>query len=237
MPISAACIDDRHNGCFGFASEGMPSVDLQVCECTCHTRTRYMTVDGERFGFTFDGENISDDQFGRLREFLTAEARRVRNGESYPGKRFDITDLLDPHETEPRQRSLWPDDGSVLPPPHTADEYQRQAVRTAADQPDVNERLKFGSMGMGAESGEVLNLVYKTAYQGHPWTEEQRRKLIEEVGDVLWFCAYTLDAVHCGLMEAMQANNAKLRRRYGAKFSPAKSIARRDVQKEDEATS
>ena len=46
------------------------------------------------------------------------------------------------------------------------------------------------ALGLTGEAGEVADEVKKCMYQGHPW---QPSKIIEELGDVLWYVALMAD--------------------------------------------
>ncbi len=48
-------------------------------------------------------------------------------------------------------------------------------------------------------------------YQGHPW---QPSKIIEELGDVLWYVTLMAELMNVPLEYIMQANIEKLERRY-----------------------
>ena len=90
-------------------------------------------------------------------------------------------------------------------------EYQRAALRTAVPDQGIYNRLINGALGLAGESGEVADYVKKFLYQGH---EMNRDHVMEEVGDVLWYAALTLDAVNCDMETCMVRNIEKLKRRY-----------------------
>ena len=79
------------------------------------------------------------------------------------------------------------------------DEYQRAAQRTANKNAYDIEKIMNGCLGLAGESGECCDILKKNMFQGHKLDEEH---LIEELGDVLWYCAtlskdlgYTLDEI------------------------------------------
>ena len=53
-------------------------------------------------------------------------------------------------------------------------------------------------------------------------------KIIEELGDVMWYVALMADLMNVPLEYVMQANIEKLERRYPDGFSPAASVNREE---------
>ena len=70
----------------------------------------------------------------------------------------------------------------------TANEYQREAMRTLNPALDQQAVLLNGVMGLCGESGEAINIVKKHLAQGHPL---DREALVRELGDVAWYLAET----------------------------------------------
>lgn len=102
----------------------------------------------------------------------------------------------------------------------TPNEYQRKAMRTATGKCyDATN----AALGIAGEAGEVADEVKKCMYQGHPW---QPSKIIEELGDVLWYVALMADLMNVPLEYVMQANIEKLERRYPDGFSEDASVNR-----------
>lgn len=81
------------------------------------------------------------------------------------------------------------------------------------------------AVGMTGESGEVLDLIKKHVVNGH---EVDRKKLIEEIGDVLFYLHGLCNALDIYLDDALLNNYDKLRRRYPEGYSDAASVARGD---------
>jgi len=71
-------------------------------------------------------------------------------------------------------------------------EYQALAMRTS---PDGHDRMMNGIMGLIGESGEVVDAVKKWKFQSGDHAEIPKEKLIDELGDVLWYCAEI--STHC----------------------------------------
>lgn len=104
-------------------------------------------------------------------------------------------------------------------------EYQKLAQRTCNITGTTADKLLNGCMGLNGEAGECIDLLKKHLFQGH---ELDREKLIEELGDVLWYCAELAAGLGVGLEEVAQRNVDKLRRRYPDGFDPERSVHRDD---------
>ena len=106
----------------------------------------------------------------------------------------------------------------------TGKEFQTHAMRTANGAIDRHyDRLVNGVLGLTGEAGEVADLVKKFLFQGH---DLDREHIIEEVGDVLWYCALIADSCGTNLDHVMQTNVDKLSLRYPDGFSAQNSINR-----------
>ena len=81
------------------------------------------------------------------------------------------------------------------------------------------ERLLTAGVGLAAESGEFLEIVKKMVFQGKPWTDDNRKHLIIELGDVMWYVAQACMALDISFDEVIEGNIKKLEKRYpGGKF-------------------
>lgn len=105
----------------------------------------------------------------------------------------------------------------------TANDYQRMAMRTAGEYDTDYDQLRNAAYGLNGEAGEVIDLLKKHEFQGHDLPAE---KLIDECGDVLWYCALLADALGFTLEQVMNRNIDKLRKRYPEGFDKARSINR-----------
>ena len=84
---------------------------------------------------------------------------------------------------------------------------------------DNIERLTTAGVGLAAESGEFLEIVKKMVFQGKPWDEHNRKHLIIELGDVMWYVAQACMALDISFDEVIEGNIKKLEKRYpGGKF-------------------
>ena len=109
----------------------------------------------------------------------------------------------------------------------TANDYQRMAMRTAGEYDTYYDQLRNAAYGLNGEAGEVIDLLKKHEFQGHDLPED---KLIDECGDVLWYCALLADALGFSLEQVMNRNIDKLRKRYPDGFDKARSINREGEQ-------
>lgn len=102
-------------------------------------------------------------------------------------------------------------------------EYQKAALRTAKPHMDVYAQLQEGALGLCGEAGEVADYIKKATYQGHVM---KTGRLVEEIGDVLWYAALLADAAGVGLDEVAQANVDKLWKRFPEGFDSDRSVNR-----------
>ena len=105
----------------------------------------------------------------------------------------------------------------------TLNDYQQQALRTAKDRSDWFARLQEGALGLAGEAGEVADYIKKGVYQGHVLKPD---KLVEELGDVLWYVALVADAGGISLDDVARANIDKLWARFPQGFDSDRSIHR-----------
>ena len=108
----------------------------------------------------------------------------------------------------------------------TANEVQRQALRTLNPALDRRDVLINGVMGLCGEAGEAIDIVKKHLAQGH---ELDREGLIKELGDVAWYLAETAWALDVPLEAVLQRNLDKLRARYPEGFDSERSIGRAEA--------
>lgn len=94
----------------------------------------------------------------------------------------------------------------------TLDEYQRHALETAI-YPD-NQRIVYPTLGLTGEAGEVADKVKKVIRDdGQQFTDERKREIAKEIGDVLWYCATLSHDLGFSLEEVARMNVEKLRSR------------------------
>lgn len=107
----------------------------------------------------------------------------------------------------------------------TINEYQTLAMTTKNPDLTGKELLSNSVMGLCGESGEVIDLVKKHMFHGHPLNRE---KLIDELGDVCWYIAECATALDVPLEEILTHNIDKLKKRYPEGFSTDRSINREE---------
>lgn len=105
----------------------------------------------------------------------------------------------------------------------TGNNYQALAMRTKNKNLTRNEQLRNAAYGLNGEAGEVINLLKKHEFQGHPLSKE---RMIDELGDLLWYIALACDSMNMQIEDAMRYNVDKLRKRYPEGFDAERSINR-----------
>lgn len=101
-------------------------------------------------------------------------------------------------------------------------EYERAAARTGRPQ-GRRDDLLLGAVGLAGEAGEVADIVKKHVFHGH---DLDRAHALEELGDILWYVAWTAAALGSSLSEIAEGNLRKLERRYPDGFSEEASRRR-----------
>lgn len=102
--------------------------------------------------------------------------------------------------------------------------YQEQACRTA-DKSLAEKAILISCMGLSGEAGEVIDYLKKVYGHGHAY---EHTKLIDELGDVLWYIA-DIARKHGIDLETVAKNNIlKLVKRYPDGFDKNKSINREE---------
>lgn len=120
----------------------------------------------------------------------------------------------------------------------TQEEYAQGVIRTeSCDFNKIRERmtkeiirLDHAVTGICTEAGEIADAIKKHKFYGKPL---DRTNLIEELGDLYWYINVAQDVLGVTTDEVQAINNAKLRARYGQKFSEEAAI-NRDLDKERE---
>src|SRR5688572_16305182 len=119
----------------------------------------------------------------------------------------------------------------------TGNDYQKAAARTLIAAPDFEIQpseimLVWNAIGLGGESGEVLELLKKSVFHRKPLDPE---KLKKELGDVLWYVAAICTVAGLSLSEVMEENDAKLRARYPDGWNNAQSHQHGEAAREERA--
>lgn len=100
--------------------------------------------------------------------------------------------------------------------------YQRLAQRTSGNITSM-DKIENGLLGLNGEAGECIDILKKHKFQGH---ELNIDKLVDELGDVLWYCAELAEGLGIPLAEVAEKNIEKLYKRYPEGFAVERSINR-----------
>lgn len=84
-------------------------------------------------------------------------------------------------------------------------------------------RLLHGAIGMVTEAAEILDALKKHIFYGKPL---DLVNISEEQGDVEWYQAILCDEVGKDMDAVKETNIAKLKARYGDKFSEQRAVNR-----------
>ena len=106
------------------------------------------------------------------------------------------------------------------------DLYQDQTMRTV--NPDEMNAVNY-CFGLIGETGEVIDLIKKHLYQGHP-IDDILPKLQNELGDVMWYLCMLANMYGLTMSSVLADNIAKLKKRYPDGFTPEKSINRTEEE-------
>jgi len=93
------------------------------------------------------------------------------------------------------------------------DTYQGEAARTGEewDEMEFDRHRMLLAMGLGGESGEVLEIIKKEVGHGRA---RDRAHMREELGDALWYLSELARAHGWRLSKVAGTNIAKLEARY-----------------------
>ncbi len=105
-------------------------------------------------------------------------------------------------------------------------EFTPDFVRLEGQSPEHNRmiaRLLHAVLGLMSEAGEIADALKKHIIYGKALDEVN---VLEESGDLSWYQALLLRAVKRGMEESMEKNIAKLKARYGDKFTAHAALNR-----------
>lgn len=105
----------------------------------------------------------------------------------------------------------------------TLEEYQNLAQRTSRKDLSPMDHVMNGLLGLAGESGECCDVVKKSLFQDN---REIRDKLIDELGDVLWYVQETAHGLGVSLELIAAHNITKLKKRYPDGFDAERSLHR-----------
>lgn len=119
----------------------------------------------------------------------------------------------------------------------TPDEYIEKALRTESKDYQfegiygVTPRMEHAIMGIVTEGGELMDDVKKAKIYHE---KIDKKHIIEEAGDVMWYLAILADSLGISFEEIWEANINKLKARYPKKYSDFEAV-NRDLDKEKQA--
>lgn len=99
------------------------------------------------------------------------------------------------------------------------EQYRTGRRRTMNHDLDLRDQRLNAALGLG-EAGEVQNIVKKEVYHGH---EPDADKIMDEIGDMLFYADWLLETYGWTLEQAMIYNISKLNNRYPNGFDPQRS--------------
>lgn len=111
--------------------------------------------------------------------------------------------------------------------------YKRLAMRTLSPNfyaEKVSANALHAAMGLCTEAGEIQDNLKRALFYGK---DVDKVNLVEELGDVLWYCALLAHELKVELGDVMEINIEKLRARFPNKFTDDLAIDRH-VEKERE---
>ncbi len=88
-------------------------------------------------------------------------------------------------------------------------EYQREAQKTSIY--PASAKIIYPALGLAGETGELANQVKKIIRDDNgKLTADRKKKIIDELGDALWYCAAVASDLGINLDEVVSANLQKL---------------------------
>lgn len=165
-------------------------------------------------------------EFGRAESFAIVGANYT-SGMEVPDDIFDDEDVINDIFDLIEQRE------NLMNPT----EYVTNALKTESmDMAAIAERLSdpmkvrllHAALGLETEVGEIQDALKKHIFYGK---KLDIVNLAEEMGDVFWYLAVLSDVLEAPFEQVMEKNIAKLRARYGDKFTSEKAL-NRDLETE-----
>lgn len=108
----------------------------------------------------------------------------------------------------------------------TLHEYQEFVERLASPRSvsDEESRYLLSAIGLNGEAGEFADIIKKGIFHE---AGIDRDKLIKELGDVLWYCAFAANTLDISLQSVIDRNVEKLQARYqSGRFTTAEFQAK-----------
>lgn len=96
----------------------------------------------------------------------------------------------------------------------TFNEYQQEAIKTV--QPTADAVYLAGKLT--CEAAEIFEPILKWRYHGKTLNRDE---ILEEIGDLTWYCAVLADKLGASFDDVLSDNIAKLRQRHGEQYNAA----------------
>lgn len=94
----------------------------------------------------------------------------------------------------------------------TLNEFQKAALETAVYPKEY--KVIYPALGITGEAGECSDKVKKVIRDNNgEFTDDRKREIAKEIGDVLWYCATLAHDIGYSLEEIGEMNVEKLRSR------------------------
>ena len=92
----------------------------------------------------------------------------------------------------------------------TFNDYQKKS-RTTARYPDAGNNFVYPTLGLSGEAGEVAEKIKKVLRdEGGEVSDEKRREIEKELGDVLWYISQIATELNLSLDNIARNNLEKL---------------------------
>lgn len=108
-------------------------------------------------------------------------------------------------------------------------QFQQEAARSFKPAESAKEALLDWCLGLGGETGEVLDLVKHNVFH-HENSDKYKMELAKELGDILWYVAAIATTEEIFLEDIVTLNVEKLNHRYGGEYSDQASLNRHKVE-------
>ena len=108
----------------------------------------------------------------------------------------------------------------------TLNDYQKAAERISGNLTSW-DKIRNGCYGLNGEAGECIDILKQVECPGHDFDPN---KLLDELGDVLWYVAQTATGLGVTLEYVAQHNVDKLMKRYPDGFDSERSVHRPEYE-------
>lgn len=118
--------------------------------------------------------------------------------------------------------------GRALKPDAEKETHQMSLQQFHRSDDNGSEKILHAAIGLCTESGELLEAMYKSKWNGEEFDVVNCK---EEIGDIFWYMTILFRELKLDLNEILQTNHDKLLKRYGKKFSE-QAANNRDLEAE-----